>query len=61
MWNCKYPELQELRQNTICRNYAIITFSGRLLASAIFVIGRADVLDANTQCSGMCYRKTKLI
>ena len=29
-----------------------ITFSGRLLASAIFVIGKALVLEAKTQCSG---------
>ena len=32
----------------------LITFSGRLLASAIFAIGKADVFDAYTQCSGMC-------
>jgi len=37
-----------------------ITFSGRLLASAIFVMGKADVFDANIQCSGMCYKKTTL-
>lgn len=28
------------------------TFSGRLLASAIFVIGKALVFEANIQCSG---------
>jgi len=33
----------------------LITFSGRLLASAIFAIGNADVFDAYMQCSGMCY------
>jgi len=36
-----------------------ITFSGRLLASAIFAIGKADVFDAYTQCSGMCCTMTK--
>lgn len=35
-----------------------ITFSGRLLASAILVIGSADVFEAKTQCSGMYYNKT---
>ena len=30
-----------------------LTFSGRLLASAILLIGSADVLDAKIQCSGM--------
>jgi len=36
-----------------------ITFSGRLLLSAIFAIGSADVFDANMQCSGMCCTVTK--
>lgn len=31
----------------------VITLSGRLLASAIFVIGKAEVFEAKTQCSGM--------
>jgi len=36
-------------------NVKNITFSGRLLASAIFAIGKADVFDAYIQCSGICY------
>jgi len=41
------------------QNKANHTFSGRLLASAIFAIGKADVFDAYMQCSGMCYKVTQ--
>lgn len=45
--------------NYIKSNSCEHTFSGLLLASAIFAIGKAEVLEANTQCSGICCERRK--
>ena len=39
----------------------IYTCDGLLLAWAISVMGSADVLDANTQCSGVFCRRVKIV
>lgn len=36
-----------------------LTFSGRLLAAAISLIGKADVFVAKMQCGGTTYGRTK--
>jgi len=44
-------------QINISRNDKFVTFtlSGRLLAAATWEMGKADVFDAKTQCSGITY------